>query len=255
MISEEHRAFKAECKKYIEEQSKNSEFANLSSNWYQTSLNFRYSYNFEFLGRPIIQYPQDLIAIQEIIHETKPDLIIETGIAHGGSLIFSASMLALQDVMDGIDPKKSKRKVIGIDIDIKPHNLKAIEDHPLSYKLNLIEGSSIDKKIVNKVRAIAKDFKKIMLLLDSNHTHDHVLNELESYADLVSLNSYCIVSDTSIEHTKKGSYPNKSWDVGNSPLSALKEWLKNHSEFEIDTLIDKKLMISVSPSGYIKRIK
>ena len=255
MIKDEYKAFKAECRDYIEKQYTNDEFADLSSKWYQSSLDFKYSYNFEYLGRPIIQYPQDLIAIQEIIHQTKPELIIETGIAHGGSLIFPASMLALLDIMEGIDPKRSNRKVIGIDIEIKPHNRKAIEDHPLSYKLNLIEGSSIDSEVVSKVRKEAKAFKRIMLLLDSNHTHDHVFNELESYADLVSLNSYCVISDTSIEKTKKGSYPSKSWDVGNSPLSALKEWLKNHAEFEIDTEIDKKLMISVSPNGYIKRIK
>jgi cephalosporin hydroxylase len=217
------------------------------------SINDRYSYNFSWLTRPIIQYPQDIVAFQEIVSAVNPDLIIETGIAHGGSLVLSASLLCLLDVMDGIDPRQSHRKVVGVDIDIRPHNRKALDEHPLRFKMELIEGSSIDPVIVEQVRTHASDAKRVLVSLDSNHTHDHVLAELNAYADLVSVESYCIVFDTVVEDLPEGSFPDRPWDVGNNPKTAVHQWLKSHPEFEIDKDIDNKILISVAPDGYLRR--
>lgn len=217
------------------------------------SINDRYSYNFSWLTRPIIQYPQDIVAFQEIVSAVNPDLIIETGIAHGGSLVLSASLLCLLDVMDGIDPRQSHRKVVGVDIDIRPHNRKALDEHPLRFKMELIEGSSIDPVIVEQVRTHASDSQRVLVSLDSNHTHDHVLAELNAYADLVSVESYCIVFDTVVEDLPEGSFPDRPWDVGNNPKTAVHQWLKSHPEFEIDKDIDNKILISVAPDGYLRR--
>jgi cephalosporin hydroxylase len=169
------------------------------------SMNAKYSYNFTSLGRPVIQYPQDMVAVQELIWKVKPDLIIETGIAHGGSLIMSASMLALLDMCEAIesgtvlDPKNSKRKVLGLDIDIRQHNREAIEAHPMSSRIQMIQGSSIAPEVVEQVKSVAKNYKRVLVSLDSNHTHDHVLAELEAYAPLTSVGSYCVVFDTIVE--------------------------------------------------------
>lgn len=218
------------------------------------SHELKYSYNFSWLTRPIIQYPQDIIAFQEIVMEVKPDLIIETGIAHGGSLILSASLLCLLDVMEGLDPKKSPRKVVGIDIDIRKHNREAIDNHPLRYKIDLIEGSSIDPIIINQVKGIAKKYSNVIVSLDSNHTHDHVVKELDAYADLVSTNSYCVVFDTIIERLPKELSMDRPWEKGNNPMTAVEEWLGNHPEFKIDCNIDNKLLISMAPKGFLKKI-
>ena len=169
------------------------------------SIQAQYSYNFQFLGRPIIQYPQDMVAMQELIWKVKPDLVIETGIAHGGSLIMNAAMLALLDVCEAIetgtsfDPSKSHRKVMGVDIDIRPHNRKAIEEHPMASRIEMLEGSSIAQEIIEKVYDFSSDYKRILVSLDSNHTHEHVLAELEAYAPLVSVGSYCVVFDGIVE--------------------------------------------------------
>jgi len=215
----------------------------------------KYSYNFNWLSRPIIQYPQDIVAFQEIVSLVSPDLIVETGIAHGGSLVLSASMLCLLDVMEGLDPRQSNRKVVGVDIDIRPHNRQAIDEHPLRFKLELIEGSSIDPSIVAQVQSYAKKHERVLVSLDSNHTHDHVLAELEAYACLTSVGSYCIVFDTVIEDLPVGSFAEREWDVGNNPKTALQEWHKDHPEFELDRDIDGKLLISVAPGGYLKRLR
>ncbi|MDW5315315.1 cephalosporin hydroxylase family protein [Rhizobium sp. PL01] len=214
------------------------------------SIEPRYSYNFSWLGRPIIQYPQDIVAMQQIIWDTQPDLIIETGIAHGGSLIFSAAMLELNAACGG-NPDAS---VIGIDIDIREHNRTAIEAHPMFRRISMIEGSSIDPAVVEQVRAAAKDKKSVLVCLDSNHTHDHVLAELEAYADLVTVSNYCVVFDTVIEDLPAGSYPDRPWDKGANPKTAVHHWLKSHPEFTIDKSIDEKILISVAPDGYLKRI-
>ncbi len=227
----------------------------------QASTMPKYSYNFAWMGRPIIQYPQDIVAMQELIWQIKPDLIIETGIAHGGSLIFSASMLALLDMCEAMeqgtsfDPAQSKRKVLGVDIDIRPHNRIAIEAHPMMSRIEMIEGSSLSEEIVAKVHAIAKEHKVILVCLDSNHTHDHVLAELQLYADLTSVGSYCVVFDTLIEDMPADAYPDRPWGPGNSPKSALYQFLESNPDFEIDKSIAQKLLITVAHDGFLKRIR
>jgi cephalosporin hydroxylase len=205
----------------------------------------QYSYNFSWLGRPIIQYPQDMIAMQEIIWEIKPDLIIETGIAHGGSLIYYASLLEL--IGEG--------EVLGIDIDIRDHNKKEIEKHPLFKRIKMIEGSSISQEIVNKVKTLAVGKQRILVCLDSNHTHEHVLQELELYAPFVTQGSYIVVFDTIVEDLPDNYLPGRAWARGDNPKTAVWEFLKKNDHFTIDKDIDNKLLISVAPEGYLKRIK
>lgn len=225
------------------------------------SIEARYSYNFSCLGRPIIQYPQDMVAMQELIWQVRPDLIIETGIAHGGSLILSASMLALLDLCDAIeagknlDPAVSGRKVLGIDIDIRSHNQAAIEAHPMASRIRMIEGSSIAPDVIEQVQRIAASHARVLVCLDSNHTHDHVLAELQAYAPLVSIDSYCVVFDTVVEDLPKQMYPDRPWGPGNNPKTAAREYIRRHPEFIIDEQIPAKLQITVGPDGYLKRIR
>lgn len=220
-----------------------------------------YSYNYHWMGRPIIQYPQDMVAMQELVWNVKPDLIIETGIAHGGSLIMNASFLAILDYCDAIssgemlDPKTPKRKVLGVDIDIRPHNLEAIKNHPMSNRIDMIQGSSIDPTIIQEVKEYTKGYKNIMVCLDSNHTHDHVLAELQAYADLTSKGSYCVVFDTVVEDMPKPLSGDRPWGPGDNPKTAVWKFLKNNSDFEIDADIQNKLLITVAPDGYLKRIR
>jgi cephalosporin hydroxylase len=210
----------------------------------------KYTYNYSWLGRPIIQYPQDIMAMQEIIWTVQPDLIIETGIAHGGSLIFSASMLELNAACGGCPDAE----VLGIDIDIRQHNREEIEAHPLHKRISMIEGSSIAPDVIKQVKAKAQGKQKILICLDSNHTHDHVLAELEAYAPLTSIGSYCVVFDTVIEDLPDDMFSDRPWGVGNNPKTAVWEYLKTHPEFEIDKSIQHKLLITVAPDGYLKRI-
>ncbi|QZA79206.1 cephalosporin hydroxylase family protein [Deefgea tanakiae] len=234
-------------------------FVELSKKWRQEAMGRFYVYNFTSLGRPIIQFPQDMIAIQQLIWLVKPDLIIETGVAHGGSLIQSASQLALLDMCESItlggafDVAKSKRKVIGIDIDIREHNRCAIESHPMSAYIEMIEGSSIAPEIVAQVHELAKGYNRIMVLMDSMHTHDHVLAELNAYAPLVSENSYCVVFDTFVEDLPVGFFKGRPWNPGNSPKSAVKKWLKSNTHFCIDEKIADVLMVTASPDGFLRR--
>lgn len=206
----------------------------------------QYSYNFSWMGRPIIQYPQDMIAMQEIIWKIQPDLIIETGIAHGGSLIYYASLLEL--IGNG--------EVLGIDIDIREHNRKEIEKHQMFKRIKMIQGSSIDETIIVEVKKFTENKKKILVILDSNHTHDHVLKELELYSPFVSVGSYIVVFDTIVENLPEGYFAQiRPWGIGNNPKTAVKEFLQNNDQFIIDQTIDNKLLISVVPSGYLKKIK
>jgi cephalosporin hydroxylase len=229
--------------------------------WFNQANAYEYSYHFSFLGRPIIQYPQDMVAMQELIWSIKPDLIIETGIAHGGSLIMSASMLAFIDYCEAVEsgeklnPSNSRRKVLGIDIDIRAHNRTAIEEHPMAHLIDMIQGSSISPEIVAQVLEIAVDYKRILVILDSNHTHEHVLAELKAYAPLTSMGSYCVVFDTIIEDLPEDAFPDRPWGKGNNPKTAVWEYLKNHPEFEIDKTIQHKLLITVAPDGYLKRVQ
>ncbi len=238
----------------------NKKWQELSLNWMKEAFHNRYMYNFESLGRPIIQTPIDMAAMQELIWEIKPDLIIETGIAHGGSLIFSASMLALLDMCDAIEsgksinPKVSNRKVLGIDIDIRAHNRSAIEAHPMASRIQMIQGSSIVADIIAQVHAVAAKYSRILVCLDSNHTHEHVLAELKAYAPLTSVGSYCVVFDTVVEDLPKEMFPDRPWGPGNNPKTAVWEYLKTHPEFQIDKSIQDKLLITVAPDGYLKRI-
>jgi cephalosporin hydroxylase len=231
--------------KVIKAMSKDLEFKKQSQKWFEKSLKYEYSYHFSWLGRPIIQYPQDILAIQEIIWKTKPDLIIETGIAHGGSLILSASMLELI----------GKGEVLGIDIDIRKHNKQEIEKHPMFKRITMIEGSSIDIKIIKKVQEFAKNRKKIMVILDSNHTHDHVVKELQAYSPLVSKGNYLLVFDTIIEDVPEEYNKNRSWGINNNPKTAVKQFLKKNDRFKIDKKIEEKLLFTAAPSGYLKCTK
>lgn len=239
----------------------NSEIMRAADEFMRASTQPKYSYNFSWMGRPIIQYPQDMVAMHELIWTIKPDLIIETGIAHGGSLIFSASMLAQLDLCDAIDaglsfnPIESRRRVLGIDIDIRAHNRAAIEVHPMASRIQMIQGSSISQEIIEQVKQVASSYNRILVCLDSNHTHEHVLAELEAYAPLTSVNSYCVVFDTIIEDLPAGIFPDRPWSQGDNPKTAVWEYLKSHREFEIDRSIDHKLLISVAPDGYLKRVR
>lgn len=217
----------------------------------RASLGPKYSYNFSWLGRPIIQYPQDIVAMQEIIWRTQPDLIIETGIAHGGSLIFSASMLELNAICGG----PSNATVLGIDIEIRAHNRAAIEGHPLARRIQMVEGSSIDRSVVSEVVQRSKTYRKILVCLDSNHTHDHVYAELEAYAPLTTVGSYCVVFDTIVEMTPECCPADRPWGKGNNPMTAVAAFLERHAEFSVDNDMDNKLLISVAPRGYLKRVR
>ncbi|MDH5641222.1 MAG: cephalosporin hydroxylase family protein [Nitrospira sp.] len=222
-----------------------------------------YVYNFTWLGVPILQIPQDIQAMQEIVWQVKPDLIIETGVAWGGSLMFTASLLAILEACGAIE----KGHVIGIDIDIRTHNREAIQAHPLSKKISLIEGSSIGDVVLEKVRAITAEHKRVMVCLDSNHTHDHVLAELEAYAPLVNVGSYCLVGDTIIEDAPASMTAQRPWGKGNSPKTAVWEYIRRLRaegrrdrtgevmQFEIDYEVEDKIVLTGSPDGYLKRVK
>jgi cephalosporin hydroxylase len=218
--------------------------------WVRDTARYHYSYNFSWLGRPFIQYPQDILAMQELIWSIQPDLVIETGIAHGGSLIFSASMLELNAACGA--PKGAE--VLGIDIDIRAHNRAAIDAHPMSRRIAMIQGSSIAPDIIEQVQARAEGKSRVLVFLDSNHTHEHVLAELRAYAPLTSTGSYCVVFDTIIEDMPADMFPDRPWGPGNNPKTAVREYLKTHPEFEIDQQMDHKLLISVAPDGYLKRV-
>jgi cephalosporin hydroxylase len=237
----------------------NTPLQKAAKNFFNESVESKYSYNFNSLGIPIIQYPQEMIAMQELIWKTRPELIIETGIAHGGSLILSASMLSLLDYCDAIeqgtmlDPKLPRRRVLGLDIDIRAHNRAAIEAHPMANRIDMVEGSSIDPATIAQVQDIARGYERVLVCLDSNHTHEHVLAELEAYAPLVSAGSYCVVFDTIVEDMPAEMFPDRPWGPGDNPKTAVWEYLKTHPEFEIDKQIDHKLLISVAPDGYLKK--
>lgn len=252
--------FKADCLSEIAKMGEDQIFYELTNKWFEAATQHKYSYHFEWLGRPIIQYPQDMVAMQELIWQIKPDLIIETGIAHGGSLILNASMLALLDMSEAIEtglsiyPRRSKRKVLGIDIDIRAHNREAIEAHPMSSRIQMIQGSSIAPEVICKVKEIAKGYQRVLVCLDSNHTHDHVLSELNAYAPLTSVDSYCVVFDTIVEDLPAEMFPDRPWGPGDNPKTAVRQYLKSHSEFEVDKSIPDKLAITVAPDGFLRRV-
>ena len=240
-----HPAYRAEKRERIAAYGLDDEFRALSNAWRVLALRKQYMNNFSWLGRPLIQLPSDAMAMQEIIWAVKPDLIIETGVAHGGSVVLSASLLELL----------GHGEVLGIDIDIRPHNRQAIEAHPLARRISLIEGSSTDPVVVAQVRERAAGKARVLVCLDSNHTHDHVLAELEAYAGLVSVDSYCIVFDTFVEDMPADHvWTDRPWGKGNNPKTAVREWLQDHPEFEIDHSIDDRLLVTSAPDGFLKRV-
>lgn len=267
-----YELFKQECAAEVGAQGADADLRAQTRDWFNHANAHKYSYHFEMLGRPIIQYPQDIVAMQELIWQIKPDLIIETGIAHGGSLILSASMMAMLDYCDAVqqgvllDPANPMRKVLGIDIDIRDHNKQAILAHPMASRIEMIQGSSVAPDIVFKVKEFAKEFQRIMVVLDSNHTHDHVLAELDAYAPLTSKGSYCVVFDTVIEDLPEDAFPNRPWGKGDNAKTAVWEYLKSLSNsvvvgndgqpfnLEIDHHLEDKLLITVAPDGFLKRV-
>lgn len=243
----------SDVKEFLDQRSINiSELAamesksNIGRNFLDQSCKHKYSYNFDWLGLPIIQFPQDMVAVQEIIWNTRPDVIIETGVARGGSLILSASILHLLN---------GNGKVIGVDIEIRDHNREAIENHPLAFRVNLIQGSSVDEKIFADVRDRVTPNDRVMVILDSNHTHRHVLKELELYSTLVTKGCYLIVMDTVVEDMSAEHFPNRPWGKSNNPKTATHEFLKQNDRFQIDESIHNKLLITVAPDGYLKCVK
>lgn len=218
----------------------------LSWEWLKRVSRHRYTYHFTWLGVPIIQIPQDIVAMQEIIWRIKPDLIIETGVAHGGSIVFYASLMELLGA-DG--------HVLGIDIDIRDHNRRVLESHPMRRRYTLVEAPSTGDAALAEVRRHASGRKTVIVCLDSNHTHEHVLNELRLYSPFVTPGSYLVVFDTVIEQFDAGSFPDRPWDKGNNSFTAVRAFLGETDRFELDGEIDARLMVSVAPQGYLKRIK
>ena len=239
------KKFELRNNRFIKKMINDDELKKISGKWFYKSFNYEYPYHFTWLGRPIIQYPQDIIGLQELMWKIKPDLIIETGIARGGSLIFSASILEMI----------GKGKVIGIDVEIRKQNKIEIQKHRLFKRIIMLEGSSLDEKIVKKVYRLARGKKKILLLLDSFHTHDHVLRELNLYSNLIRKDNYILVFDTIIEDMPKNMFPNRPWGKGNNPKTAVKEFLKINKNFKLDRKMEEKLLITSCPNGLLKRIK
>lgn len=250
----QHELFLHEGREEVAAQGADTALQHATREWMDQANARKYSYHFEWMGRPIIQYPQDIVAMQELIWRVQPDLIIETGIAHGGSLIFSASMLELNAACGG----PADAQVLGIDIDVRAHNREAIEAHPMAKRITMLQGSSVAPEIVAQVRAKAAGKQRVLISLDSNHTHEHVLAELQAYAPLTSVGSYCIVFDTVIEDMPTTMFPNRPWGPGNSPKSAVHTYLgslKNEPlAFEIDRAVEHKVLITVAPDGWLKRV-
>lgn len=244
MTQSENELFESQCQAEVIAQGQDEKLVGLAQEFFNESARHKYSYHFSWMGRPIIQLPQDMMAMQEIIWEIKPDLIIECGIAHGGSILYYASILELQ----------GHGEVLGIDRDIRPHNREAIERHPMFKRISMIEGSSIDPAVADQVRSAARG-KKVIVVLDSNHTHDHVLEELRLYAPLVSVGSYCVVMDTVVEDMPEDAFADRPWGRGDNPKTAVWAYLKESQDFSIDEAIHNKLLITVARDGYLRRIR
>ena len=238
-------SFEQRNQENVKRMSRDSEFKDLTRQWLDTCLQYEYMYHFSWLGVPIIQSPQDIVAMQELVWKVKPDLIIETGIARGGSMIFYASLL---EMIGG------HGRVVGIDIDIRAPNRKALENHAMFKRITLLEGSSVDEALIRQVKAIAAESKTVMVALDSNHVHDHVYAEMCAYAPLVTPGSYLVVFDTVIEDIAPKYNADRPWSKGNNPKTAVREFLKDHPEFEVDQQTEDKLCITVCPNGFLRRV-
>ena len=241
-IKEEFELF---VQKNIKKIKKNKKFNKSSRNWALLASEMKYHYNFSWFGLPIIKFPNDMLVMQEIIWKVKPDVIIETGIARGGSLIFFASLMKLI---------KKNGKVIGIDIDIREKNKKAIQKHFLYKNIKLLQGSSTSDEIRENLKKYVTR-KKVLVVLDSMHTEKHVLNELEIYSKLVSKNSYLIVQDTFVELFPKNHFKNRPWSKGNNPMTAVKKFLNKNKNYSIDETISAKIGITENPMGYLIKKK
>jgi cephalosporin hydroxylase len=238
--------FEAEKRARIAAMAADASFRRLSREWFDASCRHRYSYHFTWLGLPVIQYPQDIVALQEIIWRTRPELVVETGIARGGSLVFHASMLELLG---------GPGRVVGVDIDIRAHNRAAIESHPLARRIALIEGSSVDPAVAQQVRELARGLRSVLVVLDSNHTHEHVARELELYSPLVRSGGYLVVLDTVVEDLPAELFPGRPWGPGNNPRTAVQSFLAGNERFVVDSEIEAKLALTVAPGGYLKCVK
>jgi len=223
----------------------------LTQQWVGRAQELGYSYNFDWLGLPIIQYPQDIVAMQELVWTIKPDLIIETGIARGGSAIFYSSLLELNALCGG--PQDAQ--LVAVDVDIRDHNRAAIEAHPMAKRVTMIQGSSVDSAVVDQVHRHAEGKARVLICLDSSHTHDHVLAELRAYAPLVTPGSYCVVFDTLVENLPEAAIGDRPWDKGNNPMSAVRAYLQENGDFEVDAERHGKLQVTVAPKGYLKRVR
>ncbi|MEZ0577923.1 cephalosporin hydroxylase family protein [Nocardioides sp. MH1] len=251
--------FEGERRDFVNGYPGDAEWQKQSIDWVTRAFSQKYMYNFDWLGRPVIQFPADMVAYQEVVWAVKPDLIIETGIAHGGSLVLSASLLAMLDYADAVaegttlDPANPKRKVLGVDIDIRDHNRKLIEEHPMSSRIDMLQGSSVTDEMAAQVAEHAKGYKTVLVSLDSMHTHEHVAKELAYYAPLVTPGSYCLVFDTIVEDMDDSVFPDRPWSQGDNPKTAVWEFLKENPDFEIDQDINQKLLISAVPDGWLRR--
>lgn len=244
MPMEEGKIQHANTPELIEAMERDEELTELRRKIYPAFSKYRYTYNFTWLGRPIIQLPQDIVMVQELIWRVRPDLIVETGVAHGGSLVLSATILEIL----------GQGEVVGIDIEIRPHNRAAIEQHPLAHRIRLIEGSSVDPLVAAQVAALAAG-KRVMVFLDSNHTHEHVAQELELYSGLVKAGGYLVVFDTGVEFMPPDMYPDRPWGPGNNPLTAARAFLAKNDRFVVDRELESRLMFTVAPEGYLRCIK
>lgn len=248
MASGERRdaaAFDEEKRHHIAALGRDADLRARSVDWIAGVSRHRYSYHFTWMGLPIIQFPQDIVAMQELIWRIRPDLIVETGIARGGSLVFYASMLELLGAGE----------VLGIDIDIRAENRAAIEAHAMAPRIRMIEGSSTDAAVVRQVRAAAADKERVLVVLDANHTHAHVLAELELYSPLVRPGSYVVVFDTIVEDLPPDFFPDRPWGPGDNPATAVRDFLAGNDRFVADAELDAKLLISVAPGGYLRCVK
>lgn len=238
--------FEQDKEEAIRQLGRSEQIHSASNEWIASVSRLKYSYNFTWLGRPIIQFPQDMVAMQEIIWRVQPDLIIETGVARGGSLILYASLLELIG---------GTRQVLGIDIDIRKHNRLEIENHPLAHRISLLQGSSIDERLVSQVHQLTRGKERVLVVLDSNHTHEHVARELALYAPLVTKGSYLVVFDTVIEDLPEDFFPDRPWGKGNNPKTAVREFLKTTDRFVIDEEYNRKLVITAAPEGYLRCVR
>jgi cephalosporin hydroxylase len=204
-----------------------------------------WSYQWSWLGLPVIELPPDIVALQEVIWETRPQLVIETGIARGGSLVLYASILELL----------GQGEVLGIDIDIRAHNREAIEAHRLARRIRMIEGSSLDEAVVGEALGAAAVAERVMVVLDSNHTHEHVLAELRAYGPLVTVGQFLVVADTFVEQIPAQEHRPRPWGPGDNPATALHAWLEEVEGFEPDPFVNAKLLLTASPGGYLRRVR